>query len=1087
MSDEEPLKVRRPALDAKLVGAVVERRASLPEPLAQLVLEIEIALDEGDQTGVRKRLYELGMAVVRYALSIGLAALDAPAGTSAPAPVADALRRAFRLTDGRWLELVRVVTAALKKSAPRAAQILEQVSSKATSDLVTSRNLFIHGGAPGDDAPSRALAVLDAARELIALPLRVVVDREASIHEIREGTPKRKGTWRKADDEAPSGLQRGCAFIVLDGKAVRVDPWLPMADGELRLIDAPHAAGRAWRCIYGETGEHLDHSDLDRAMRTLIGQDGSAPRPPSDTPGLVGRETQGALISRALREAAEGRVRIAVLTGPQGVGLSRVLAEATTAAHGFGFAVIVSAFASSDRRSAFAALRLALESSTSADLAPLREVMERFALRARIADLSSLEGELEAVEEVLVEVSRRTALVIAIDDAHWLDEQSLAVLRLLTERANRGAEGRLALVMAVRHEARMSSGLSRLLSQVDKDVGNGATRVSHEPLSEMDTRKLVDRVAPFAPTVAEYVTRGSSGLPFYVVQPLLIWVETGALEWSEGAWTPGGVAINEVPGLAELVDARLSGYFDPDGDAALIAHHVLAALAEDGSPTPVGRLLDVVEGVGLDRVLGARVVDTLCDAAIIVAHPPLGLAIHQPIVAHALAERYRARTWWPSLFRSLLHALARADETTLDFEMLARGYDELGDREASLRWYRAAVTDRMRQGAFDDARRIAGLLAERERTDEGRLRAGLCAVEASLRRGENHAAQELHASLYVPAERTLQLEWSLVGEDLALAAGRVERSDLDALVAEADAVGDVRARGLSRIVLARRRRGREGRAAIRAGLAALGEAGGMSDLRYRLLALDVELAYETREGGIEEIRACAARARGAASQLGSTWAELDAENDIGVIEADLGDADSGIARLHDVSERARAAHYGSLRRLALTNAAALESRVQRTIAALEHAQTAETEARAAGDSRFLAVALSILAELALARGDARAAHELIGECIDLRERAGDRNLAIALLRRADARAMLGMKDSARADAERALASATDSDHEDHKALARLWIGLHDFSNDEADAKDRLRTLVEDLTAIRNKLRAPTLKRLDEARSRLGIS
>ncbi len=323
-------------------------------------------------------------------------------------------------------------------------------------------------------------------------------------------------------------------------------------------------------------------------------------------------------------------------------------------------------------------------------------------------------------------------------------------------------------------------------------------------------------------------------------------------------------------------------------------------------------------------------------------------------------------------------------------------------------------------------------------------------------------------------------------ESVAALSGRAAIGDLDQLVTEADRLGQAGARVAARLLVARRRRGAAGRAAVSAALAVL-EDGDLDadDDRYRLLALDLELVYETRDGGVEALRRAAARARSAARYLGSTWAELDVANDAAILEADAGELDVAIAALADVAERAGRAHFGSLRRLALTNAAALELRALRPDAAGALARTAEAESRAAGDERFLAAALAARAESELARGDAAAALLAINEALELRERARDKANSIPFLRRADVRERLDDHEGARADGELALARARESGNPNAEALARLWLALHAVRVGAEGALVAGRALVAELSAVEATLNAPSRKRLAFARELLA--
>ena len=1079
--DEPRRSVRIRPIDADALAAIIERGFSLPEPLAAAALEIELGVEDGDETGVRKRCYELGIAVVRYAFSIGLAALARP-GQTCDSGLGDSLRKAMKLTDGRWVELLRTIARLLKRSQPDLARMFAFGSASTVNELVASRNAFVHGGGDGHDASTRALAVLDVAKDLLAIPIHVA--RDDGRAELRLGVPKRAGAWKKVADDGR--FASGEAYAALESGSFRVDPWLPLSAGALRLVDSPHAPGRRWRYIVTETGEHLEHDALDRAIIDFAGLDAAAPPAPNDAPALVGRSVEIALLQRAFREAAGGRIRVVVVTGAQGSGRTRLLQEASRAAGAFDFSLVLDAMASPERRTPFAALRLALANETET---PFARALERLATTS-IDGRARYDAEIEAIEETLVSAAQAKGILVLVDDAQWLDEHSLALLRLLTNRANRGASARLMVIVAVRHEGEPTSGLRDLLVQVDSDVGSGATRVPLGALSDTDGASLVKAIAPVTADVVSRVVGGAAGLPFYLVQPLLVWIETGTLAWQEGVYRQldGSSSGAAIPGLAELVETRLRSYFDPSSDAEATALNVLAVLSADRAPTPSARLQRVLEELGADRELAERVLRTLCAAAVIEERRGHGLLIPQPIVAEALGARYRNQSWWRVAYSAWLEILASESESTRDAAAIARAFDSIGETERALSWYRTALAQYARLGAFTAAAALGEELALRETDPAARARAELAVVESLHRSGQLDAARDRLLSIDLPRDPAFEVDWSIEAEELARAAGRPSSKDWTGLVARADACGDVRLSARARLVVARSLRGAEGRQAIARALGALEaqDDAGVSDLRYRLLALDLELAYELRTDAADALMMAASRARSAARRIGSIWAVLDAENDLAILDADHGDLENGIAQLISVGVRAAEHHYGSLRRLALTNAAALELRRDRVERARELAIEVIDEARTIGDSRFLAVALSIRAETELLAGDAADALAAIDECLAIRERSGERATVVALLRRAEARARMGQSAEARIDAESALARAEEARNVDQVALSRLWLGVHDVKMATTGAPEALEALVANLESDRARLRPPTVKRLEEARALLVV-
>src|SRR6185503_12001435 len=126
--------------------------------------------------------------------------------------------------------------------------------------------------------------------------------------------------------------------------------------------------------------------------------------------------------------------------------------------------------------------------------------------------------------------------------------------------------------------------LRKLLSKVRARVRLSVRHVALGPLSAQDTAMLAQAVSPVAPELERAVVRGSGGVPFFVVHALQVWRETGAIAWRQGAWhaVEQRVLLEDVPGVSDLVEARLSSTFDPASAAGRAALRALSAVALSG-------------------------------------------------------------------------------------------------------------------------------------------------------------------------------------------------------------------------------------------------------------------------------------------------------------------------------------------------------------------------------------------------------------------------------------------------------------------------------------------------------------------------
>jgi tetratricopeptide (TPR) repeat protein len=1008
--------------DEDTLDALADAIATLPEPVAAAAAAVELARAEGDATGIRKRAFELGIAVVRYGVSVGLALLSEKLGEQrAPKPLQRSLGGAARMSDGQWCELLRAVGAQVEERS-----LFRFASNKPVAELVRARNRFAHEGTRGDEAPGCAQSVLEDARELLALPLRVVASEGR--YEERRGVPLRAGAWRKREGEVPS---IDGAYLLASDRVVAMTPWLPAVERRLWLIDAPAAASKAWRSLDPESGERRDAPELGAAIRKLVGEDASLPVAPSERPTLVGR---GALVNamrRTAERAREGGVYVLVLSGPQGIGRGRLLELMRDSAAQFGFGAVLESSCSPMRRSALRPLRRALSDGRFPDVA-------RAAERAASGEAGQhgLEAAIEAVEETLVEASRREPLLWLLDDAQWADEATLALLSLLAERAARMAEGHMLVMAAIRDEPGASSALRRFVGEVEREVGPAATRLALGPLDDADARKLVASTAPMVGALEDALVGGAAGVPFYLVQSALAWFETGALVWKDGRWHPSSDALvhQPVPGMADVVRARLTACFADESELRN-AEKILFLVGAAASWLPLAQLLRAAAIGDIEPMTTERVLEALVDAGIVQcrgAHHEYSFA--QPMVRRAVVSELEKRPWRPRLHRAFLDVLVESPQADEDAAFLAQGYRALGDHDQARAWLERAVRYALRLGSFREADERAAELAS--------------------------IAQDSRLSIVARILRVTT----------AAALGRAHADD--DLVQGADAVA--RELGIeARVALARQRRGQAGLSlAEDAASRILGE--DSPELRYRVLVTRSELLSEVRSLTDPACRAAIEQTAQAARAVGSSWALLDAENDLALLDAAAGETDTAVAKLERVVTEAGACHFGSMQRGALVNIAALQLRLDRFEASDDAARRAADLGRVAGDALNTYKAQSIRAEALrhLERlADARsAADEAVAIALQLEVGA-----ALPLLRRADIRAATGDVESALHDLELAHGHATRAGNASVLAQVRLLEGI--LRGDSA----ALARTVEEIAASAVSSQAPVAKLLERAR------
>lgn len=1071
--------------DEDLLDDCAGRIADLPEPLAVLATSVEVARAEGDTTGVRKRLYDLGACVVRYGVSAGLAVLTARlAGKKAPEPLGASLRKAARLSDGQWCELGRSTASALRSVDPKMAKALGFIAQKPLADLIASRNTFAHGGGRGEDAPARAVAVLDGAADLLGFELRSVVSLDPPTFEMRRGTPIRAGVWRKTKGPVAPEAQAGEAYLVMGSEWIQVTPWLPRVESGLLLPNAPHAPGKPWRSYDPDSGENREHAALSLAVQSIADDGAGAPAQLSDRPSIIGRGQSIALLRRAAEEALATGVRVVLITGPFGIGRSHLSQVVKDAAAGLGFARVLEATCSPERRSTLRPLRRAIEGLPAGDR--IKVAVERAVDGDLLARRDGIEAALEGVEEALVETSFSEPTLLSVDDVQWADEPTLGLLRLLTECAGRGARGRLLVLVSARNDPSPSPALRRFIGMVEQDVGSGATRIALEPLGAAEAAQVVQGVGPVAPEITRALVHGAGGVPFYLVQPLLVWSETGRLTWKDRAWAPCEATLFDaaVPGVGDLVWARLTSFFEPGSEAERVAHQLLACVALAGAGLPLDDVIAAMSQVGAAAAAAEHGLESLLEASLLrLDEGGRELGFVQPLVQRSLLEQLAKKPWFRRVHRALLDVIAARTQGDADAAFLAAGYEALGDAGAAVPWLRRGISRAFATGAFAEVIELCEHLAHLGRSADERSAAELFTAEALLRLGRAAEAQPLAERVRTRAEHSpaIAVQARTLGVSIASALGEAVADRDPTLAADADATGDPRLAIEARLALASALRGQAGLSLADEAIVRLGSLppDETRDLAYRLFSLRLELLWEGRLGDLAACRAAAARAAEAAEALGSEWAVLDMEMSLAVMESDAKRGAEAVARLEAVVSKAEARHFGTLERQARVNIAVALLRAGKAAEAAEAAGKAADAARSAG-SALVAVALSIQADALLQLGRPEEAFVAIEESVRRKLAAGDANVAIALIRRAEIHAALGRSAEATADTTLALARARAVGNDELVARARLWLALDACKRDEAEARVSLGALVEELRPRADSFRAVTRQLFDQA-------
>ena len=363
-----------------------------------------------------------------------------------------------------------------------------------------------------------------------------------------------------------------------------------------------------------------------RRERTWRARPDAAPRgAESRRAPLVGRDDSLAQLLDAWRAVRAGRAAVAVLEGPAGVGRTRLAEEVATRARLEGAAIVEVRGTPADRAApwsgVFAFARGGLLAADGVGAAPV-EALAAFAHRIdewgdRFPSARQHDGALDpglAFTAVLRAAVADQPVVLVVDDAHWLDPESLTLVHALARDLR--DQALFIIVTAMPHPPREE--IDVLRSRLGREIGG--TAVSLEPLGAEALRGLAAWGMPsFGEAEVDRLTRrlaaDSAGLPLLAVE-LLHAVALGLdLHGTPRAWPePARTFDHTLPGdLPETVVAAIRIGFrrlGKDAQATVAAAAVLddrADAARLARATGLGQaaLADALDEAEWERWLSA--------------------------------------------------------------------------------------------------------------------------------------------------------------------------------------------------------------------------------------------------------------------------------------------------------------------------------------------------------------------------------------------------------------------------------------------------------------------------------------------------
>ncbi|MBZ3903118.1 AAA family ATPase [Streptomyces scabiei] len=295
---------------------------------------------------------------------------------------------------------------------------------------------------------------------------------------------------------------------------------------------------------------------------------------------LVGREAERDLLAAAVRAARDGRGSSVFVLGEPGIGKSRLVEEAASAAAHAGARVLRGRAASAGRAVPLRPLAEAVFSGLRGDGAPSGGDLGLYEpLLSRLCGLAPqdgapLVGYAEAVLRLLHVLGRDDGCVLVLEDLHDADADTLAIVDYLTDNLT----GQRAVLLAtLRGESGPALGLAEAATSRRTARTVRLARLGPAGTAELAARCLGHDTAEDVPAaVLDRLHTVSEGVPFVVEELLRAMVDGGGLV-RDGAtrWTVTGSLDAGVPATVAAAVLQRVDQLPTPGIALLEAAAVL--------------------------------------------------------------------------------------------------------------------------------------------------------------------------------------------------------------------------------------------------------------------------------------------------------------------------------------------------------------------------------------------------------------------------------------------------------------------------------------------------------------------------------
>ncbi|MDP9236731.1 MAG: alpha/beta fold hydrolase [Chloroflexota bacterium] len=348
--------------------------------------------------------------------------------------------------------------------------------------------------------------------------------------------------------------------------------------------------------------------------------------PAPAAPGFVGRTPELEQLAAALDRTIGGAGSLVMVVGEPGIGKTRLLEQFAAHARAAGVQVLnghcydgdwappFSPFVEAIKQHATTTPPQRLRAHLGADAGVLARIVP--ALHERLPNIAEppaipAEGEryrlLEAVSDTLGRLAAERPLVLVLDDLHWADKGTIAMLQQV---ARTSATQRVLLLGAYRDvELDRTHPLADALAGLRRE--KHFERIALKGLDGAEVAELLDAIAEqeVPAALSEAIARETDGNPFFIKEVLLHLVEERKIVQQDGTWTSKlSIAEMGIPeGVREVIGRRLSRVSETCGRMLTVASALTAGFSWD----VISALTDADDATLLDAVdeaLGAQLI-----------------------------------------------------------------------------------------------------------------------------------------------------------------------------------------------------------------------------------------------------------------------------------------------------------------------------------------------------------------------------------------------------------------------------------------------------------------------------------------------